>query len=281
MKEILLPELKELELAILEDIAGFCEENDIQYFLCGGTLLGAVRHKGFIPWDDDIDIMMPREDFDKFLKLYNINNKTKNYKAFNIRTFNKYWRTHCQVFDIRTVLIENTFNEKIKDNAVFVDVFPVDGVPVSRFMQKLYFFGYLLLHSIHFGSVLRYKESHYYGSGSGLKNIIRTVVKYLFVSVFSKFNYTYIVKICDNYARMLSYGESDYVAIVAEYGDYGTRGIVPKDIYKDFNYVSFENRLFRAPLNTDLYLKHVFGDYMKLPPEKDRVSNHSFKAYWK
>ncbi|OBZ33321.1 phosphorylcholine transferase LicD [Megasphaera sp. DISK 18] len=106
-------QMKKLELSMLLDVAQFCDEHSIRYYLCGGTLLGAIRHKGFIPWDDDIDIMMPRPDYMKFVNSYNGSNK--NYIVKSIENDSDYWRTFAKVFDLNTFLQEDAIRVPKKD----------------------------------------------------------------------------------------------------------------------------------------------------------------------
>ena len=127
VKELTIEELKAVELNILKDVAKFCEKHDIKYFLCGGTLLGAIRHKGFIPWDDDIDIAMPREDYERFFKLYNSSNTR--YHADSLENNPNWHMSFGRVGDTATVLYEHTLKEKYKEYHAFIDVFPVDGIP--------------------------------------------------------------------------------------------------------------------------------------------------------
>lgn len=124
MKKIETEEMKKLELDMLIDVAKFCDENDIRYYLSGGTLLGAVRHKGFIPWDDDIDISMPRPDYLKFVSTYN--GSSEFYQVQSIENNDKYWRTFAKVFDTRTYLKEDAIRMPKDGNGVFIDIFPID-----------------------------------------------------------------------------------------------------------------------------------------------------------
>lgn len=281
MRDIDLHSLKKIELDILIDVAKFCDNNNLQYFLCGGTLLGAIRHKGFIPWDDDIDIMMPREDYDQFISIYNQYKENSFYEAYSLRCKSNYWRTHCQIFDKRTYLeAVDALDDKYNDNAIFIDIFPIDGMPDSKIKQKIYWMGYKILHSIHCGNILAYKPSRHYGKNN-IKNHVRTLFKYLFIFLFRLLPTQMVIKICDDYARRYSYSESSNVALVAEYGDFGTRGIVPKNIYDETSKVTFEGHVFNAPRDWDKYLTCVFGNYMKLPPINERVCKHWFRAYWK
>lgn len=282
MKEINLEELKKIELNILKDVVEFCDANQINYFLCGGTLLGAVRHNGFIPWDDDIDIMIPRPDYKQFIKIYNKNRQCSYYEAHAIDNDENYWRTHCQVFDIRTMLFSvDALRDKNKKNSIFVDIFPIDGMPKNIILQKLYFLFYLLLHAIHCGNILKIQPSYHYGKGISIKNKIRSYIKYIFIFMFRPFNTKKIIKFCDWYAQLYDYNESEYVALVAEYGDFGSKGIVTKKIYDGFKYLYFEGLKVKVPQDYETYLKTVFGNYMKLPPENERTAKHWFKAYWK
>lgn len=126
-KEIMLEELREIQLQMMDKIHEFCESHNIRYSLGGGTLLGAVRHKGYIPWDDDIDIMLPRPDYDRFIREFE-----GAYKDLNIQHLGND-DTCCipfaKVYDNRTVLIE-----KHQRSGVYIDVFPVDGLPEEQYI---------------------------------------------------------------------------------------------------------------------------------------------------
>src|SRR5690625_114441 len=124
MKALDLEEIKQIQLSILRRVAFFCKQHDIAYFLCGGTLLGAVRHKGFIPWDDDIDIMMPRPSYEKFLKEF----KYEHLSLYHYKKTKNYGYPFIKIGEDRTVLRE-TFIKKNIDMGVFIDVFPIDGFP--------------------------------------------------------------------------------------------------------------------------------------------------------
>ncbi len=137
MRKITLDEMKSLELEMLKDVAAFCDKNHIRYYLSGGTLLGAVRHKGFIPWDDDIDIIMPRPDYMKFVSSYNGSHPL--YYVKSIENDPRYWRTFAKVFDSRTFLKEDAIRIDKPGNAVFIDIFPMEGLPPSRMQQYILF----------------------------------------------------------------------------------------------------------------------------------------------
>ena len=128
--------LKELELNILKNIAEFCDKNKMRYYLCGGTLLGAVRHKGFIPWDDDMDIAMPREDYIKFQKSYN--GYSDRYVVNGIENNEQWHMPFARVEDLDTVLYEHTLKPKYEKCHVFVDVFPIDGIPKNHVAEKFF-----------------------------------------------------------------------------------------------------------------------------------------------
>ena len=107
--KITLEELKSLQMNILDYVDSFCKENNIRYSLCGGSLIGAIRHKGYIPWDDDIDIMMPRPDYDKFLALFNKNADSR-YCAINYLTDKEFYQPFSKIVDTSTVLIISSDN---------------------------------------------------------------------------------------------------------------------------------------------------------------------------
>lgn len=121
MREIGFSEIKGVALDILKDVAHFCDTHDIRYVLAYGTMLGAVRHKGFIPWDDDIDIMMPRDDYNRFIKLYN--NHNPRYQVYSIENDDKYTYTMARIFDQETVMVDNTLWRNFDKAGVFIDIF--------------------------------------------------------------------------------------------------------------------------------------------------------------
>ena len=168
MKEISsIDELKVIELDIMKKIHRFCVDNNIIYYLCYGTLIGAIRHKGFIPWDDDIDILMPRPDYERFLKLFPRVQKQLGLEVVNHKTKTYFGRPMSKVIDKRTDLFEPEF--KGDDHiGVFVDVWPLDGAANSKkernkTIDKCYFWRSILYSGItkmkHLKSA-KYKLAH-------------------------------------------------------------------------------------------------------------------------
>jgi lipopolysaccharide cholinephosphotransferase len=133
MRTITSDELRSIQLDLLQKTADFCEANGIRYFLCGGTLLGAIRHKGYIPWDDDIDIAMPRTDYDRFCMTFNQPNSK--YRVKSLSTHPDYNNAFAKVYDDRTMLKE--LHYKGIHFGVYIDVLPVDGVKDSAQIKKI------------------------------------------------------------------------------------------------------------------------------------------------
>lgn len=260
--------IKKVELDILLFVRDFCEKKQLRYFLCGGTLLGAVRHKGFIPWDDDIDIYMPRPDYDKFLMTFNLD-LSENYKVLSPQN-EGYYYNFAKVIDTRTKLIENNVNE-ISEMGVYIDIFPLEGMPTDCKEQKT-----------HFKKLNRLRES-IFDYEYRFPKIRKNLGKYIYRI------YTYILcqfrslnECQENYikeALKYPYNESEFVFVTG--GRYKTKDIFPVEYIGDGVKIQFENEVFCAPAEYKKVLSQIYGDYMKLPPQKDRVNRHSFIAFYK
>ncbi|WP_303997432.1 phosphorylcholine transferase LicD [Megamonas hypermegale] len=278
MKEISLNEQKKIQLEMLVDFANFCDENNITYYLSGGTLLGAIRHKGFIPWDDDIDIMMPREDYERALKMY----KHEIYEANNININKECWIILGRISNNKTYLKGN-WKDKYKES-VYIDIFPLDGLPDNKFFQKLIFFIEQIFILCQVASVMKYSVTKKYADkNAGVLNwkiYFRTIIKYILITLIGKTKPQFWIKIVHKIATMKSFYKSNFMGCLI-IGNYGTKEIMPKEVFKSKIQVDFEGYKFWAPIGYDCYLKSLYGDYMKLPPVEKRQSHHDFKAYWK
>lgn len=260
MNKMTLDEIKKHELDIMSYIDEVCRKNDIQYFLGCGTLIGAIRHNGFLPWDDDIDILMFREDYNKLLKVFEEN---ENYKLLSIETDSEYYYPFAKVVDKNTRVEELLFKD-IKDLGVWVDVFPLDYYD-SELIKKKDIDYHLDLHL-----VSRYKS--FQRSYSAFRTIVKRFI-YLFLKNTSPRKYAIWFNNLGNRSRL----PQDEVCLVCSID-------LNKDKWKTKWFSSailhkFEDREFYVPVGFDEILKQRYGDYMQLPPEDQRVSNHDINAY--
>lgn len=259
MKKLSLQECKEISLNILIDIASFCDKNNITYFLSVGTLLGAIRHQGYIPWDDDIDIMMPRPDYNRLLNEYQ-----GKYKLLKPSSGLLYY---AKAYDPDTVKYEaDTDYKKNKPIGVDIDIFPLDGiVNDKKIIEKLYSRACFL------ETLLRLSNQPIFLR----KNPIKCINRILPRIIGSK----NIVKMIEKNAQTYDYDKSDYV-IRMRWSPNGFTGALPKSVYEK-DYAQFEGHNFCIPKGYDQFLRAFFGDdYMQLPSEDKRIT-HSFECYRK
>lgn len=280
MKRLNVDGMKAIELDMLKDISNFCDNNGIRYYLCGGTLLGAVRHKGFIPWDDDMDIAMPRPDYEKFLKIFNT--QSHRYKVNGIENNNSWHSPAARVEDQCTILYEKTLKKKYRERHVFVDVFPLDGIPDDPIEEKRFMNKQNMLGIIANASAFRFHPSRHYSdskkSNASLHNFVRTILKYLAIMLFSGFNTQKIIKLANQNSEQYKYGMTKNVGITVIVWNRHFEQSSAESFAERMRF-KFEDGEFWGPKGYDEYLTKTYGDYMTPPPDKNRVSHHSFDAY--
>lgn len=268
-------EIKNVDLKILKYVANFCEENKINYVLSDGTLIGAVRHKGFIPWDLDIDISMLRPDYEKFIELWK---DTENYV---LETFDKtpqYVLPFAKVVDMHTIAYE--YGMKSPCGGGFIDIFPLDAVPndeneiishnceVEKMHDALNRIAYISRKKNIVGRFLRrIKYFFKFGDFSIFWENIRVRYERL-MDVCLK----YKVEDCNNVTNNMVIS----IRVRPEQRKYG----FPRTALTDFMYAPFEDSVFRIPRNYDSVLKSYYGDYMTLPPVEKRKDHHNLEIFW-
>ncbi|MDO4813707.1 MAG: LicD family protein [Gemella sp.] len=258
-------EIKKIELEILRHIDKFCKENGIEYFLNYGTLLGAIRHGGFIPWDDDLDISMTRENYEKFIKLYKEKNSSK-YEILSYETDKNYFNTFIKIHDTDTHLVYTNLT-KSYNSGIFVDIFPIDRFESKSIISISYFLDSL--------AYLTYnkKETIQYGD-SKLKDLARRIMWHLVQPISPSIFPKLINKLIPFYKT----DKPTYSIFIIN--KFKEENILPLNIGEELTEVSFEGEMFPAPKNYHEVLTARYGDYMTPPPEGQRIT-HEFEAYRK
>lgn len=272
-----LEKLHEIELEMLKEFHKFCVENDLRYFIIGGTLLGAIRHGGFIPWDDDVDVGMPRRDFEKLKKLWNQNAPEHLRFSFDLRENNINFIP--KILNLKTQIYERSIET---DWHVYIEVFPFDGVSRWKILStfKVLFIRYLnrcyFIYKLRVNKKLRYRDLNrlvFKPTKNPLEILKRSIIFFTTLLLPSKF-FSKIPKLIDKLAKKYDFDSSEY--IVNYYGAYGLREVVRREWVEPQVLVKFEDAEFYAPNNWHNYLTRIYGDYMVvLPPEK-RV-NHNIR----
>lgn len=255
-------EVKAIQISILDAVVRFCEENNISYWLDAGTLLGAVRHKGYIPWDDDIDVGMLRPDYDRFIATFNLSNER--YKAYSYENNPDFLFVSTKVLDTETLLYEPD-----KDGlklCINIDVFAYDNAPADDKLLKRQYRVRDFYRKLHIGRAIKSRPN-----GSWLRRTAITAARKIIWVIPKDFCLKQQLKNAKKYSSV----DTGYI------GDFTSFSIVKcrKEAFASFVDVEFEGKYYKAPVGYDEWLSELYGDYMQLPPPEKRVSHHTYEAY--
>lgn len=254
-----LDQIHDIEFDILLCFDKFCKENNIEYFLCTGTLLGAIRHHGFIPWDDDIDVCMMRDQYNKFISLW----KDKNRYKLKCPELNNSIVPYAKIVDTETVTISEFYNDEDNNN-LWIDIFPMDGFPndinaSDNLVKKMAHYRFLL-------SIINSKS----GKGSNIVKIIGKLIMKPFLMMYGKKR---LINKISQIAQNQNISDCKYVGNIV-WGVYGLNEKIKQADMKPIYPVSFEEHEFSAFSCWDNYLSGLYGNYMEFPPENCRNAHH-------
>lgn len=265
MSDLYLSRYKGILVKTLSVFIDVCKKHNLRYYCAGGTVIGAVRHKGFIPWDDDIDVFMPRDDYEKFSIFVK---DIQGYKFLTIRNCQELV-TFGKFYDINTTLWE--YKQIPYVYGVYIDIFPLDETTddENEFLKK-----YRKLRNKCRKYQLAQMHTSIYDLCSffldGNRNFLIKGILSLFIPSFMKQNFrNEIIR----YEQFLSKGSkgSHYASY---FGDYWQKELLPKNWFDGYVELPFENIKVRVCREYDKYLSFVYGDYMKMPPKEKQVSHH-------
>ena len=249
----LIRKMHAVSYSLLEEIDQYCKDNHILYFLSGGSCLGAIRHKGFIPWDDDIDIMLPRPDYEKFLIGFAGLNP-KRYMVGSLYTDPEWKRPASRIWDMRTVLTQTKYNER--QMGVFIDVFPIDGLPANGIVRWIHYRKVRVLNFIRNCCI---REGFY-------EEEKHVFLKKAFGSVFYGSDARKVAEKLDQAVKKYDFYKSKYVGAILAIHYWDRETIERKYMDREVR-MPFENGEFPVPIGYEQYLRNLYGDYMKIPQD--------------
>lgn len=261
MEDINLRELQLKSLEMGEYFVNFCKENNLLCYLCGGGAIGSLRDKGFIPWDDDLDFFMPREDYEKLEKFWNEKANTRKYTLVKSNENLVDHNLFITIRDNDTTAIKPYQKGLNISHGVALDILPLDGCPDGKARKKQVIWA--LIYSLFCSQVIPQKHG-------GLKKHISKLILGLFFS--KKIRYK-VWKYAEKQMTKYPISECNYITELCS-GPYYMKKIYNKEWFEDNLYVDFENTKMPIPIGYDGYLKIAFGDYMTLPPEDKRKPHH-------
>lgn len=266
MEELTLKELQQVNLSILKDVHAFCESNNIKYSIAYGTLIGAVRHKGFIPWDDDVDIVMPRPDYERFCRTYHSESGMRLIYYGNDRSA---LAAFARVVECEKTVYQTERPWTFQKSGVWIDIFPLDGVknaeeyrlryerlkPISRFVYKFRRQNHHIVSSDSWWSIFKTVLARVAGLGGWIPSAL---LNKIIIATMTKYDYND----CYGYGQISCLDDGPIV--------FSKKGFDSPIL------LDFEDTQFRAMSDYDTVLRKLYGDYMQLPPSDKQVP----KQYW-
>jgi len=263
-------EIQKISLSLLNVFDDLCKSNHLRYYLAWGTLLGAIRHKGFIPWDDDIDLMMPRKDFDRLIEL-NVQEPVKGVRFYSFSQDNLYDNVNCRLSDERTLVDISKIENPVRQG-IWLTIFPIDALPDDQmerksFLRRIYWRYKLVL-------ALSMKDE-YLDTKPLIQKLGAKLLKRMIGIHGRKLLYRQLHTIMKSYETVDTM-EVGILSISTGNKTHFSRNSVEKTIQ-----TVFEGKQYPIPAGYDEILTNTYGDYLQLPPLEQRVPKHDFDAYYK
>ena len=269
MREVTLEEQKQMMLEMLKDFDQFCIDHDLSYFLTGGTLLGAVRHRGYIPWDDDIDVGMPRNDYETFWRIYNEEKENPNYEFVSFHQEPDLYVSSGKLVDTRTVM-EEAVDSPVK-LGVYIDVFPLDNLGNTEEEAKA-----MTEHLLKVRHKLDVQNWKVIPERAWYKNLVIRARK-LFAKKGARRELIF-----DQDMMCRQYASTELTTYVGYPCAAMKQELLKGEWYRSFKIVPFEQYAFRIPVGYDGCLNVFYGpNYMELPPIEKQKTHHAYKVWYK
>ena len=262
MNENEIIEYKKKTKEILKSFIKVCNQLNLRYFAGYGTLLGVVRHGGFIPWDDDIDVIMPRKDYEIFLK-EGVKHLPKNLFLQNKESEKGYILNFSKLRDVNTTLVEKEYEKYDMKHGIFIDIFPLDGY--KKGVNKYF--------DLRVKKLAFEQPSGIKGAFKKVTNISQSIILKVGPVIGTYVDLERTIKKMDEQAKKIPFDEAEEIC------DYAGSFYItptPKSVFKYGKKMKFEDIEISVPYDCDTYLKLLYGDYMKLPPENERKPHHNF-----
>ncbi|MCR5269280.1 MAG: LicD family protein [Lachnospiraceae bacterium] len=253
-------EYKQIILEAMIYIEDVCRKNGIYCYLAGGTMLGSVRHKGFIPWDDDADMIILRADYNRLIDL--INRDESPYRALTVWNDRDYYYPFCKVVDTRTYLEEGN-KLPIRGDGVCVDLFPLDHLPADKHKIVRLFYAQ--------GKLRELYDRRFQISDHAAANPVYAAYVRWYLRSFAK--------LIDRTAQILSHETPAYAA--CSVWGYGIKEVMPLEGVQKAKRTVFEGHEFKMPAAYRIYLSRLYGDYMTPPPKAKQHNEHMARAWWR
>lgn len=265
MEYLTLEEIKNIELDLLEKFDLFCEKNNLRYSLAYGTMLGAIRHKDFIPWDDDVDVMMPREDYQRLFQVLEQGEKIDNDISFLTLKSEGYYYHFNKIYNNKTIA---KMDNNSTVHGIWLDIFPLDNTPSSKWKAKCFHVKARLLRNMIIAATTDFSDCN--NKNYRIKKLLCKVSEIVGVQRISEY--------LNKYVQRYNKKDSELVSII--HGQYSTDADIERCLYYETEKKLFRGKYFNVSIGWDTILKGMYGDYMVIP-DKDKQATHFLKAYYK